>query len=540
VRPQNTNVWDCIELKFKSSKSYGNAFRDVTLRGEFIGPRGEYINIPGFWDGDNIWKIRFAPTTEGCWTWKTMCSDIGDSGLHCQEGEIIASPWAATDISTNPNRHGFLKVHESGRYFTYADGTKFYWLGDTLWMMYTERCDEKTFLPAYIEDRKEKGFTLVQVCIGRPSLDEMKRSKGDETHFSPEDFMGEGGAPYIRSYDLINPEYFEYIDRKISMLLEAGFVPCIMGMWGQDLEYIGVDNAKEFWRYIIARYSAYNVLWSISGEYFFTPNEQWWREIGQDMHMFDPYRHPTTVHSTAPHSGSRHYQSEEWYDFNLVQVGHVALFKKLLETLPYDDYHAKPVKPSIMSESWYENHPSCIGEERRLTELEIRMATYIPLFQGCIGQSYGAHGIWSVYDGRGVWEDYFRPFHWQHDLKLPVSSQMKHLRTLMDKVRWWELEPRPDLVTGPLGIDVYCTCIFGCQYIVYAVGKKDTFMVFVPGGTGEEYKGQWFNPRTGEWSEAAGEFAPYGSWWRWTVTKPDDEDWVLVLKRTGWNSTLYE
>jgi hypothetical protein len=46
------------------------------------------------------------------------------------------------------------------------------------------------------------------------------------------------------------------------------------------------------------------------------------------------------------------YHCEDWYDFNLIQIGHVLAFKNFIENLPFIDYHLKPVKPTTMSESW--------------------------------------------------------------------------------------------------------------------------------------------------------------------------------------------
>ena len=56
-------------------------------------------------------------------------------------------------------------------------------------------------------------------------------------------------------------------------------------------------------------------------------------------------------------------------------------------------------------------------------------------------------------------------------------------------------------------------------------------LVLIAEGLGEEYTGQWFNPRTGEWSEATGEYHGYGTGWIWRSFTPDQEDWILTLIR---------
>jgi hypothetical protein len=307
-------------------------------------------------------------------------------------------------------------------------------------------------------------------------------------------------------------------------------------VWGQELKSMKLKPLKQFLRYIVARYAAYNVFWSPAGEYLFTWDVEAWRELGEDIDCYDPYKHPTSVHSIAPHSGSRHYQSESWYDFNLIQVGHVLSFKNFMENLPMIDYKLQPTKPTIMSESWYENHPNRVhDDEIWINDKDIRFATYVPLLQGCVGQTYGAHGIWSFFDGKEAdkWRDDERPDLWTNDLDLPGSMQMKHLRTLMETLEWWNLEPHPEWTSTIVESNTYCAAIHQQQYVVYCTGGKVSVpvLVLIAEGLGEEYTGQWFNPRTGEWSEATGEYHGYGTGWIWRTFTPDQDDWILTLKR---------
>jgi hypothetical protein len=53
------------------AQAAGNPF-DVELTGEFTGPGGVRIVVPGFYDGDNTWKIRFAATISGQWSMRTI------------------------------------------------------------------------------------------------------------------------------------------------------------------------------------------------------------------------------------------------------------------------------------------------------------------------------------------------------------------------------------------------------------------------------------------------------------------------------------
>lgn len=534
VEAQRVHVWEVLELTFEAEMTYENPFREVELSGEFEGPNGERLLIPGFWDGDNRFKLRFAPTAVGAWRWRTLPSSLADGGLR-QRGTLLAVPWSASELEANPNRRGFLRVHPSGRFFTYADGTPFYWLGDTLWAAHTTRCNLAEALPRYLKDRWEKGFTVIQLVAGSPTanLGGANVRGYNILGTAPELYANEGGFPFTRPFEYLNPDYFQALDRRLERMLAAGFVPCLMGLWGQELEVMGVEPCKAYWRYLVARYAAYNVLWSLAGEYFFTPDEAAWREIGLEIDRVDPYAHPTSAHSTGPHSGSRHFQEDEWYDFNLIQVSHVLAFKKFVEALPLSDFSAQPHKPTIMAESWYEHHPNRLLEDGVwIGAQDVRFAAYVSLLQGCVGQTYGAHGLWSFFDGADVgWGEDERPGFWWDELNLPGSQQTRHLRTLMDEVRWWALEPHPEWVSTPAAMSAYCAGVHRQTYLIYVAGGRGPVLVFISDAEGEPYRGRWFDPRSGAWSKAEGAYSTYGSGWIWWTETPDEQDWVLLLER---------
>ncbi|WP_309122139.1 DUF4038 domain-containing protein [Paenibacillus sp.] len=58
-------------------------------------------------------------------------------------------------------RHGFVGVHKSGRAFAHADGTPFFWLGDTVWSAPAHATLEEW--QRYVTHRGEQGFTVAQI-----------------------------------------------------------------------------------------------------------------------------------------------------------------------------------------------------------------------------------------------------------------------------------------------------------------------------------------------------------------------------------------
>ncbi|RQW03024.1 MAG: DUF5060 domain-containing protein, partial [Calditrichaeota bacterium] len=90
--------WNELELTFHSSVDYDNPYTDVDFQVEFIHASGEKLIRPGFWDGDNTWKVRFAsPVDTGEWTWQSSASNPDDPGLNGKKGKIICQPYSGNN-----------------------------------------------------------------------------------------------------------------------------------------------------------------------------------------------------------------------------------------------------------------------------------------------------------------------------------------------------------------------------------------------------------------------------------------------------------
>jgi hypothetical protein len=56
-----------------------------------------------------------------------------------------------------------LEVSANHRFFQHGDGTLFFWLGDTGWLMFKKLDREET--ERYLENRRVKGFNVVQAMV---------------------------------------------------------------------------------------------------------------------------------------------------------------------------------------------------------------------------------------------------------------------------------------------------------------------------------------------------------------------------------------
>ena len=193
--PAEANV--VVEIPLRAKKPHANPFKDVTRDVVFTGPKGTKKTVPAFWAGGDQWKVRYASPVVGAHRYRSECSAKDDPGLHGIEGRIEIKPYTGN----NPlYRHGPIRVSRNGRYFEHADGTPFFWLGDTWWKCLCKRLTWKGF-QELTADRKKKGFSVIQIVCG---------PYPDEGPFKPS-WANEGGLPYkTRDFTVLNPEYWKY------------------------------------------------------------------------------------------------------------------------------------------------------------------------------------------------------------------------------------------------------------------------------------------------------------------------------------------
>ena len=210
--------WRQIILSFESKKTYNNPFLDVSIWSVFTGPSGRRIRREAYWDGGNTYRIAFAPTETGMWSYRLEAPE--ETGLSGVQGTIECIPYEG---NLAIYQHGFLKVHPSGRYLTYADGTPFFWLGDTHWeFAFGERWDESnhpqmtSMFRGMADRRKEQGYNVYQTNLRSDSWKEHKSRywKTDATDDVPDVAF-----------------YQNELDRRMQYLADLGFINALGFAW---------------------------------------------------------------------------------------------------------------------------------------------------------------------------------------------------------------------------------------------------------------------------------------------------------------------
>jgi len=218
--------------------------------------------IPAFWAGASTWKVRYSSGEVGTHRWRAICS-ASDAGLDRSVGSVEVTPYTGNSPLFN---NGPIRVAPDRRHFEHADGTPFFWLGDTWWMGLCHRLHFPDEFAQLAKDRVKKGFNVVQLVAGLYP---------DMHPFDPRG-ANEAGFPWEAEYAHIRPVYFDAADLRLWYLIEQGITPCIVGAWGYFLEWMGEEKMKAHWRNLIARYASWPVVWVAGGE----ANLPWYRAEG--------------------------------------------------------------------------------------------------------------------------------------------------------------------------------------------------------------------------------------------------------------------
>ncbi len=304
--------WQCHEIILTAQDQCTNPYTEVDCWVDLRGP-GFERRVHGFWDGGKTFRVRVVATAPGTWHWTSGSNQPNDRGLNGQTGSFAAAAWSAEELAANPNRRGFLRPSPNRHALQYADGAPCFLLGDTWWAGSTWRYpfkgrpadpDEQPGPGIGFEQavafRKRQRFNAIAMIAAFPSWHDdghgqmphdrnnVRDSNGihlrnawpksgtklacdmhDEAGNRPFVFLGRSPShpDVMPDLDRINPAYFQSLDRKIAYLVEQGFVTFLETVrrdhgpgWKHYHDWPA--SFARYVQYIVARYGAYNVIFS--------------------------------------------------------------------------------------------------------------------------------------------------------------------------------------------------------------------------------------------------------------------------------------
>jgi hypothetical protein len=409
--------------------------------------------------------------------------------------------------------HGPIRVASDQRHFEHADGTPFFWLGDTWWKGLCQRLTWDGF-QQLTADRQTKGFSVVQIVCG---------PYPDENMFQPS-WENEGGMPYpTNDFSVLNPSYFAYADRRIQNLADRGLVPAIVSGWGRPqaggvstIAQVGLEGYERHVRYLIARYGAYPVVWILGGE---TDQAQGpWYQLAQYLHDLDPYHRLLVNHTSL---GRTALEGSAVFDFDMNAVGHNSWTTANASIAQITSTRAlSPAKPVLTGEACYERHM-----QQNFQDIQ-RYLFWGCLLSGAAGHTYGAAGVWhaSAAGDPGTTPVYDWTT-WGVGMNYPGSTQLGLCKMLLAQYPWWRFEPHPEWTSAGFaaGISNELRFIYIPNRGVYN-WSGITVNNLVPG---VPYSAFFFDPASGRHFDQ-GIVNSSGSWN--TPGVPSPQDWVLVMQ----------
>ncbi len=420
---------------------------EVKLKGSYthhskvsVSKSGKKITVYTFTKGGGKSFFRFSGS-EGRYKYK----------IFGENGSFAIGSYKGTNILL---KKGGICLSKNKKSLIHANGEPFFYLADTLWYGATSRILLPEF-KKYLAFRKKQGFSAIQIVAGTPP----------EINFNSKQAANEKGLPFLSNL-LPNPTYFDALDERIQEIVIAGLVPVIFGGWGQHIDIIGVEKTKIFWNEIIARYSAYPVIFSLAGEldvflegFGDKEKSRKWMQIIPSYLILKLRRMRNLLVHKPDDTTLLEIRARKWKEvanyikgrnsFQRLLTAHISQKKSVFElvgsdSLDFDSIqsgHSKDsifymkekirnsLTPIINLEPWYE------GILGNFTEYDQRRAFWTCILSGAIGHAYGAHGVWQIEHGDNFME------HWgKSTFKKAVNykgaTQLGQSRKFLEKLAY--------------------------------------------------------------------------------------------------------
>jgi len=427
--------------------------------------------------------------------------------------------------------HGRLVVSPNRHFLQFADGTPFFWLADTGWLLFSRLDRDQT--ERYLEDRRGKGFTVIQVMLLHDAG--MRSASGipalvDRNPGKPNLLPGKN-------------DYWEHVDWVLDRAAEKGMFLAMVPAWGSLVKRgeLNAENVVAYGTFLAHRYrDKPNVVWILGGDIPGDEYSEVWKQLGRTLKAEDPH-HLITFHPFGRTQSSTWFHNEPWLDFNMFQSGHQRYDQDTDSPHRYgednwkyvrDDYARRPAKPVVDGEPSYENIPQGLHDTRQpyWTAADCRRYAYWSVFAGAFGHTYGDSAVMQFFKpgaGRG---SYGPKNYWYDAINDPGAGQMQYLERLMLSRPFFERVPDQSVIAGDNGTRYdYVIATRGTSYLFAYTYTGRAFQIRLGVLTGAQVRGWWYDPRDGS-ARAIGtfpnqgvrEFVPPGA-------PKAGNDWVLVL-----------
>ncbi len=436
----------------------------------------------------------------------------------CQSPETDADqPW---------KQNGKLQVSDNGHFLEHENGVPFLWLGGTVWGMTEWMTREEVDL--YLDNRKEKGFSVIQVCLAWGKREE------DPVQFHVNPVNAYGHKAFLYSDSLPDPsrphtvaggspeeanDYWDHVDYVIEAAAKRGIYVGVLPVWGRRYvnathpgfseRLFDLENSKDYGKFLGERYKAApNIIWVLGGDVSadaggdftlvyrtmaegiiqgITGKKANWNQADPIWDMALITYHPD---GNPTKNSSSWFHTDPWLDFNMIETH---IYRDSLSKAVLRDYQRKdPYKPVVLAEGHYEGYT----RKQYAGAIHIRRQAYQSFFACGAGHTYGAARdslnrgpLFSPYDG------------WQSLLDLDGAKCFPILKKFLTDQQWFTWIPDDSVLPQePECSEFTKTAVSaheGHNILVYFPDRSPALVNLASLGEAKNLNISWFNPVTG-------------------------------------------
>jgi hypothetical protein len=297
IQPEATvGKWRLFETAWTATHS-GNPFLDYRLDVTFTAPGGGQFTIPGFYDGGDTWRVRFAPSEVGAWTYKASFrkgSNVAVNGNRMAGTATGFNGATGSFLVTESGAAGLLE-YTGEQHLRFRDGGAFVKMG-------TDSPEDFLAHP-FTAHGGPQGAIDYLASFGVNSIYALLMNLGGD---------GNNVYPFISKTDKTHYDV-QKLQRWETLFTHANSKGVLLHLVlneGEKANKQFLDNAtlgterKLYYREMVARFAHHTMLqWNLCEEYDHgvlpIPPEEINRWAAW-LAGLDAYGHPITVHNVGP------------------------------------------------------------------------------------------------------------------------------------------------------------------------------------------------------------------------------------------------
>ncbi|AWG22802.1 hypothetical protein FFWV33_15335 [Flavobacterium faecale] len=481
----NSNVatsipkWEVVDITITTKSNSKSPFT-ARFGAFFTHQNGTKQEVPGFYNGNNEWVIRFSSSLEGEWTYVTFADD---KALDNKKGNVNVT-------KNKADNHGGIVINkDKPQNFFYQDGTPYFLLAfECDWLYALDYKNDKATPKSDHLLNLIKDNGLNQVVMNVFSYDvswkkDPKLKEHPEHEFGgPDDiypFLGNNKKP---DFSALNPEFFKKLDRTISLMHDKRIASHLMiYVWNKMVKWpdMNTDADNMYFDYVIKRYQAFpNVVWDISKEALFygRADEKYINDRIVRARSNDKFNRLLSVHDFKFCS-----KYPENVDFISTQDWSDNLYNKMLEA---KNKFKKPV--FNIEHGGYEESPYEVFTGDYVNAEHCLRRNYMCLFAGVYTTYYWQGTSWNAI--------IYNPYEQPADFIKPHFEYFKHMEKLFTMVDFGKMKATPQKNGSAYNL----TSEDGSITLMYVNKENYGFNAWHLKPEHGDRTMQWFNVITGE------------------------------------------